>query len=102
MKSKKAWKSPVQIILEGAKIGSPYATSRELPGQWAMDHCQEWAAPAKFEGENIKIYWIFDNVKCKSEDPADYPWSNADAVQRIVQIDKDGEEGRDIISGKRG
>ena len=75
--------------------GEAYATCRCLPGQYESENCQEWAATAKFEGKEIKIFWIFKNEDCQSEDAGDYPWMDADSVSRVVEIE-DGEEGEEI------
>jgi hypothetical protein len=69
--------------------GDPaYCTCRCLPGQYEQENCQEWAEHNSIDGVPVKVYYMFDNEDCESEDCGGYPW-DADHVTHIEIAEKD-------------
>lgn len=65
-----------------------FATCRCLPGQWQQDNCQEWAEHGTINGSPAKVYYMFENSECTSEDAGDYPF-DAEHVSKIEVAEKD-------------
>lgn len=65
-----------------------YATCRCLPGQWEQENCQEWAEHGTIDGKAAKVFYLFENSECESEDAGNYPW-NAEHVSKIEVAEKD-------------
>jgi hypothetical protein len=61
---------------EAGKNGA-FATGRCLPGQWEQGNCQEWAEHGTINEAPAKVYYMFENSECESEDAGDYPWDAA-------------------------
>lgn len=53
------------------------ATSRVLPGVWERENCQEWEAQGTLNGAAARVYYMFENSECASEDAGDYPFDMA-------------------------
>ena len=68
-----------------------YATGRVL-----QENCQEWAELCTINGAPAKIYWIFENSDCESEDAGNYPWTAAN-VSKIEIAEKDEDGDYDLI-----
>jgi hypothetical protein len=69
-----------------------FATCRLLPGQWEQWTRQEWAERGTINGTPAKVYYMFENRECESEDAGDYPW-DFEHVNRIeiAEQDDDGD-----------
>jgi hypothetical protein len=85
--------SEIEIAYDSAENQKgAYATGRCLPGQWEQENCQEWAEPCTIDGAPAKIYWIFENAECESEDAGDYPWDSEHVSKiEIAEKDEDGD-----------
>ena len=59
-----------------------FPTGRALPGQWEQANCQEWQENGTIHGKPAKVYYLFENWECESEDASDYPFDSAH-VSRI-------------------
>ena len=68
-----------------------YATGRVL-----QENYQEWAELCTINGSPAKIYWIFENSDCESEDAGNYPWTAAN-VSKIEIAEKDEDGDYDLI-----
>jgi hypothetical protein len=73
-----------------------FATGRVLSGQYLQENCQEWAELCTINGAPAKIYWIFENSDCESEDAGNYPWTAAN-VSKIEIAEKDEDGDYDLI-----
>jgi len=69
-----------------------YATCRCLPGQYEQENMQEWAEDCTIDGAPAKIYYLFENAECESEDAEDYPWDSEHVSKiEIEEEDEDNE-----------
>ena len=68
-----------------------YATGRVI-----QENYQEWAELCTINGSPAKIYWIFENSDCESEDAGNYPWTAAN-VSKIEIAEKDEDGDYDLI-----
>lgn len=59
-----------------------FPTCAVFPGQWEQANCQEWQENGTIHGKPAKVYYLFENRECESEDASDYPFDAAH-VSRI-------------------
>jgi hypothetical protein len=59
-----------------------YPTCRCLPGLYDQANRQEWAERGTIDGEQVTIYYLFDNAEAEVEDGSSIPF-DADHISRI-------------------
>lgn len=59
-----------------------FPTCCVFPDQWLRDNCQEWSETGTIHGKPAKVFYLFENRECESEDASDYPFDSAH-VSRI-------------------
>lgn len=57
-----------------------FPTSRVLPDQWEQENLQEWAEHGTINGQEVTVFYLFDNTDC--EDASEIPFDE-DHVDRI-------------------